>query len=145
MIAVDTNLLVYAHRGAVPQHRAARSALEQAMRDRRGWGVALPSLAEFWMVVTHPSAVGRPSTADEARAFIEALRRDGSMLIFDPRPDIGERLLDLAVRLGVQGPRIFDLQIGLCALEGGASEIWTHDRRFLAPPGLRVVDPLSSP
>jgi toxin-antitoxin system PIN domain toxin len=143
VIAIDTNLLVYAHRGAVPQHHAARQAIERAMRDRRGWGAATPSLAEFWMVVTHPSAAGRPSSGEEARAFIEALRHDGAMVIFEPQPRIGVRLLDLALRLGIQGPRVFDLQIGLCALEGGASELWTHDRGFVAPPGLRVLDPLA--
>ena len=142
MIAVDTNLLVYAHRGAVPEHRAAIGAIELAMREPQGWGVAVPCIAEFWMVVTHPSAAGRPSTTEEARGFLEALRVDGMMTLFEPRAGMGQRLINLATRGGVSGPRIFDLQIGLCALEAGATELWSHDRRFAAPPGLRVVDPI---
>jgi predicted nucleic acid-binding protein len=47
VIAVDTNLLVYAHRSSLPEHRRARRALEQASRDPRGWGIALASVAEF--------------------------------------------------------------------------------------------------
>jgi predicted nucleic acid-binding protein len=35
-----------------------------------------------------------------------------------------------------------DLQIALTALEHGAGEIWTHDRHFLAVPGLPINDPL---
>ena len=142
VIAVDTNLLVYAHRGATPEHRAATGAIEEAMRDPRGWGVALPCIAEFWMVVTHPSASGRASTADEARGFLDALRVEGMMTLFEPRAGMGERLINLAAQVGAQGPRIFDLQIGLCALEAGATELWSHDRRFIAPPGLRVFDPI---
>jgi len=51
-------------------------------------------------------------------------------------------LVQTAVDLGVSGPRVFDLQIGLCALDGGATELWTHDRRFVKIPGLIIPDPL---
>jgi hypothetical protein len=43
MIAIDTNLLIYAHRGGVPEHREARAAIEQAANSGRGWGIASPS------------------------------------------------------------------------------------------------------
>lgn len=144
MIAVDTNLLVYAHRASVPQHSKARAVLEEAAVRPDGWGVALPCVAEFWMVVTHPSAAGRPSTPEEARGFLDCLQRDACMQLFVPSRGFGARLLTSAERSSVTGPRIFDLQIGLIAVEAGVSEIWTHDARFLAPPGLRVVDPLAA-
>jgi hypothetical protein len=142
VIAIDTNLLVYAHRSLVPQHEAARAALEKAARRPHGWGVPAPCLAEFWMVSTHPSAAGRPSTGGEVLAFIDSLRDGGGMSVLNPKDGMAERLVSLAARLGVTGPRIFDLQIGLCALEAGATEVWSHDRAFVAPPGLRVLDPL---
>jgi hypothetical protein len=142
VIAIDTNLLVYAHRAALPEHRAARQALERAAGDRQGWGIAQPTVVEFWSVVTHPAATGRPSTAAEARTFLEALVHDGGGRVWLPSPGFDERLLDAAVGAHVKGPRIFDLQIALIALEHGAREIWTHDRHFLAAGGLRVVDPL---
>jgi hypothetical protein len=53
-----------------------------------------------------------------------------------------ERLAQLASDLKIQGPRIFDLQIALVSFEGGASEIWTHDRGFVSLPGLPARDPL---
>jgi len=46
VIAIDTNLLVYAHRTVVPQHRARR-AIERACQDPRGCGVSLACVAEF--------------------------------------------------------------------------------------------------
>lgn len=141
MIAIDTNLLVYAHRSGTPQHRSSRRAIERAAADPRGWGVALPCVAEFWSVATHPSSVGGPSTPKQAQSFLDALiKADAKILV--PGAQFGKRLTQLAEDLGVSGPRIFDLQIALTAFDDGATEIWTHDDGFMACPGLRVVDPL---
>ncbi len=45
--------------------------------------------------------------------------------------------------MSVSGPRVFDLQIGLLALEAGVTEMWTHDAGFIALSGLKVDDPLA--
>lgn len=141
MIAVDTNLLVYAHRSATAEHRRARQAIERASRDRAGWGLSFASVSEFWAVVTHPGAGGRPSTGAEATAFVRALVDAGAVLWL-PGPGFAERLMQMADALAISGPRIFDLQIALSAFDNGAREIWTHDARFVSVPGLTVVDPL---
>jgi len=62
--------------------------------------------------------------------------------VWSPGPEFGTRLVQTAADLNVMGARVFDLQIALCALEGGATELWTHDRNFVKVPGLRVHDPL---
>ena len=111
MIAVDSNLLVYAHRTSVPEHRAAQRALERAAGDQAGWGITQASVTEFWSVVTHTASAGRPSTPAEASAFLRSLLRDGDAHFWLPGPGFGERLLHLAVDLDVRGPRIVDLQI----------------------------------
>jgi hypothetical protein len=59
-------------------------------------------------------------------------------------PQFAARLLQTATDLDVQGVRVFDLQIAICALDGGATELWTHDSAFVKVPGLRLRDPLSS-
>jgi toxin-antitoxin system PIN domain toxin len=140
VIALDPNLLVYAHRSATPQHRAARAAIERAAASG-GWGFPAPVVAEFWGVVTHPSAAGRPSTPDEAQRFLQALAEAGAD-IWSPGPGFGVRLAQLAADLTVSGNRVFDLQIALCAFEGGARELWSHDAGFVTIPGLRLVQPL---
>ena len=71
------------------------------------------------------------------------LEEDGGMLLLAQGPQFAQRLLQTATDLGVVGARIFDLQIALCALDGGATELWTHDRAFVKVPGLRVRDPLA--
>ncbi len=109
MIAVDTNLLVYAHRAAVPEHKSAQGALEQASRHDRGWGVAVSCLAEFWGLVTHAKAAGRPSTPAEAKDFVRVLVNDGGLQLWSPGPGFGPRLLQMATELSISGRRIFDL------------------------------------
>ena len=143
MIAIDTNLLVYAHRARTTEHARARKAIELASASPRGWGMSSAVLPEFWSVVTHPAAEGRPSTPAQAAAFIRALT-DAGAVIWLPGHGSGERLLQIAAHLAVSGPRIFDLQIALSAFEGGATELWTHDSAFITVPGLRLHDPLAA-
>lgn len=142
MIAIDTNLLVYAHRAGTPEHKAAKKAIQDAVRNSQGWGIASSCLAEFWSVVTHPSCSGGPSTSAQATGFLEQLVRTGGGQIWMPGPDFADQLLATANTLRIQGSKIFDLQIALVALANGAREIWTHDEGFLRVPGLKVHDPL---
>ena len=143
MIAIDTNLLVYAHRSATPEHRPARRAIEQAAARGR-WGFAVACLAEFWAVTTHPSSAGRPSKPSEAASYLSALTAAGAEM-WEPGAGFGTRLAQLAADLDVSGPRVFDLQIGLTAFERGATELWTADTRFVKLPGLRLHNPLARP
>ena len=63
MIAIDTNLLVYAHREGAPEHERARAAILEALADPRGWGICLPTATEFWSIVTNPKIPGGPSSS----------------------------------------------------------------------------------
>jgi toxin-antitoxin system PIN domain toxin len=141
MIALDTNLLVYAHRARAPQHRASRAAIERAAAQGR-WGCAVATVAELWAVATHPASEGRPSTPEEATAYLEALDAAGAE-IWEPGAGFGRRLAQLASDLDVSGTRIFDLQIALTAFESGATELWTADTRFVKLPGLKLHNPLA--
>ena len=142
MIAIDTNLLVYAHRSGTPEHSAARKAIERASRDARGWGIPLPCITEFWSVVTHPESRGGGSPPAKVRSYLRVLVLEAGARVWSPQEGSWERLTKLAEDLGVRGPRVFDLQVGLTAFENGATEIWSHDRGFLALPGLTLLDPL---
>jgi hypothetical protein len=142
MIAIDTNLLVYAQRRNTPEHRTARKAIERASTDPRGWGIPVPCIAEFWCVVTHPASSGGPSPAKEARGFLHSLAESGGANIWIPGTGFWERLTQLASDMKFAGTRVYDLQIALIAVENGATELWSHDRAFAGVPGLLVRDPL---
>ena len=142
MIAIDTNLLIYAHRSGLAEHRAAKRALQKASEDARGWGIPFPCIAEFWSVVTHPESAGGGSAPSKARDFLRALVPEAGAKVWTPSEGCWERVTSLAVNLGVRGPRVFDLQIALTAYDNGATEIWTHDRGFLTVAGMALRDPL---
>jgi len=144
MICIDTNLLIYAHRQGTAEHAAACQAIERAASHGDGWGIAWPSVTEFWAQVTHPRYPGGASTCAQAGDFLRALVETGGARVYPmPGADFLTTVLDSATALGIVGPRVFDLQIGLAALHAGAKRLWTHDANFVALPGLRVEDPLA--
>ena len=141
MIALDTNLLVYAHREGAPQHEAARAVIYEALNDPRGWGICLPSITEFWSIVTHPKLPGGPSSSTVVTHFFHYLITEGNGNIWTPGPRFGQRLMRWAASLKIRGRQIFDLQIAVIAVEHGAQEIWTNDAHFVSVPTLKVRDP----
>lgn len=143
MICIDTNILIYAHRKGTHEHRSAQGAIERAASDRKGWGFALPTVAEFWAQVTHPRYPGGPSTPAQADAFLRSLVDTGHARVFTPGLGFFPAFLDGAQAMGLSGPRIFDLQIAVAALQAGATRLWTHDGAFVSVPGLRIEDPLA--
>ena len=143
MIAIDTNLLIYAHREGCSEHRASQEAIERADSLPGGWCIPLPCLLEFWSVVTHVTASGGPTRPDVALRFIEALTAPGHAGILQPAGNFTKRCLQAALRMDVRGARVFDLQIAVLCQDGGVSELWTHDRGFVTLPGLAVHDPLA--
>jgi uncharacterized protein len=142
VIAVDTNLLVYAHRTGCPEHEQARRAIEEVANLEEDWGIPASCVFEFWSVVTHPASAGGASKPSVARGFIHSLIETAGAVILPPPAAMVPRCMQLADQMDVCGARIFDLQISLTALEAGVSELWTHDAGFVGLPGLRVRDPL---
>jgi toxin-antitoxin system PIN domain toxin len=138
MIALDTNLLVYAHRAGAPQHDQAKQWIMKAVAHPAGWGIASPCLAEFWAVVTHPSCPGGPTSPDQAISFLNSVLQDGGGQVWEALSGMGLRLMSQAAKYTLSGPRIFDLQIAMIARDHGANQIWTYDRQFIAIDGVSV-------
>ena len=144
MIAIDTNLLVYAHRSASPAHGAARRLLERAALQRGGWGFTHSTVSEFWRTVTDRSIPGGATSAEAASRFITSLVDRAGAEVWQPGPRFALRLMQLATEKRVVGLRVYDLQIALTAWDNGATELWTSDRNFASVPGLRVRDPFAT-
>jgi toxin-antitoxin system PIN domain toxin len=145
MIALDTNVLVYAHRAGSALHARAWELLERAANDARGWGLSDSVLTEFWSVVTHPRIADGPSSGEDALAFVDRLIEDGAPALWTPSPELPRRLLALAAERGVAGRRVHDLRIALTCHASGATEIWSHDHAFQSVAELPVVDPFGEP
>jgi predicted nucleic acid-binding protein len=52
MIALDTNILVYAHRRDMPQHTLALRAMQRLVAEDRTWAVPWPCIHEFLAAVS---------------------------------------------------------------------------------------------
>ena len=144
MIALDTNLLVYADRADLPQHDRSRKVLEDLANGVEPCGLPVFALVEYVRVVTHPRLFGQPTRLDDALANVNALLAVPPFSILLP----GERFWELFDRISKEGDArgnlAFDAQIAAVSLEHRVSELWSADRDFARFPGLRVVNPLAS-
>lgn len=61
MIAVDTNLLVYAHREDSPWHGAADAAVRRLAEGREAWAIPWACIHEFLGIVTRPGIYDPPT------------------------------------------------------------------------------------
>ena len=66
MIAVDTNLLVYAHRAESTFHDQARRAIAALAAARASWAIPWPCVHEFYGVVTNARAFQPASSTAQA-------------------------------------------------------------------------------
>lgn len=61
MIAVDTNVLIYAHREEMPYHSQALAWLRHLAEGQEPWVTPVFCLGEFIRVVTHPRVFDPPT------------------------------------------------------------------------------------
>lgn len=143
MIAVDTNILVYAHREDSPHHAGAFDALRVLATARRPWAIPWPCLHEFFSISTHPRVYAPPSDPGLALSAIEAIVDSPGVQLLGETPDHAQILAGL-IRIGrVAGPRVHDARIAAICLGHGVEELWTADRDFSCFPALRTVNPLA--
>lgn len=141
MIAVDTNVLVYAHREDSPHHLAALSALRGLAVAGVPFAVPWPCVSEFLAVVTHPRIYQPPSAPDQAMLSMRELSAVPHLrLIGETTNHLG--ILGEICRPGVSGAKMHDARIAAICLGHGVRELWTADRDFSYFPELRTRNPL---
>lgn len=144
MIAVDTNVLVAAHRQDAPRHSAAVDALGALASGASTWAVPWPCLHEFLAVVTHPRIFDPPSTLAQALDQLAAWLAAPNLVLLAESLGYAERLHAVISVSGVVGPRIHDARIAALCLHHRVDVLWTADRDFSRFADLRVIDPLAS-
>lgn len=142
MIAVDTNILVYAHRPESVFHVAACESLEALRSGREGWALPWSVVHEFVGVVTNPRIFKTPSPVSIAFLAIDALAAGENLHFLSESEGYRERLSSLCNAAKIEGPRIHDARIAALCLHHGVSVLWTADRDFSLFPDLKVKNPL---
>jgi toxin-antitoxin system PIN domain toxin len=142
VIAVDTNVLVHAHRRDSPWHAAARDQVRALAEGRTPWAIPWQCLVELVGVVTHPRIYLPPSTANEAIAQVDTWLGSPSLSLLTETPTTWGKLRPLLVTARIAGPRVHDARIAALCLDHGVTELWSADRDFSRFPSLRVTNPL---
>lgn len=142
MIAVDTNILVHAHRADSTWHEAAYACVQALAESGAPWAIPWPCVHEFVAIVTHARIWRPPSSLAVACDSVEAWLESPSLVMLSETLGYWELLRAMARRGKITGPRIHDARVAaLCALHG-VRELWTADRDFQAFPDLKVRNPL---
>jgi predicted nucleic acid-binding protein len=128
LIAVDTNLLVYAHRSDSPWHAPARRALRPLVEGTAAWAIPWPCIYEFLL----PRALEQ----------VEALLASPGVVVLSEPASYWPVLKRLIAGGQVTGPRVHDARIAALCVCHGVAELWSADRDFSRFPELRTQNPL---
>lgn len=144
MVAVDTNVLVYAHRRETEEHAAAQRLLRTLAGSSRPWAIPWPCVYEFFSVVTHPRIWrDSASTPDEAWLQIEAWLAAPTCRLLG-EPDAFTAVLGrFLTRTRVRGPVVHDARVAAICVAHGVETLMTRDRDFALFPELRVENPFA--
>lgn len=142
MIAVDTNILVYAHRKDSSFHQAAARVMKDLAEGRPAWAVPWACLHEFVGVVTHPRIYSPPSTRAEAIEQVDIWMESPSLSLLGENAGHWNALKAFVTAAKVTGSMIHDARIAAICASHGVRELWTADRDFSRFRGLAVRNPL---
>ncbi len=142
MTAVDTNILVYAHREDSPWHTSAYQHLTNLAEGATPWAIPWPCLHEFLAIVTHPKIFKPPTpllaACEQVDAWLEAPRVQLRSESNSYWPVVRKVILEGKI----QGPMIHDARIAALCQHHGIQELWTADRDFSRFPTLNPRNPL---
>jgi toxin-antitoxin system PIN domain toxin len=142
LIAVDTNLLVYAHRRDSPWFEPARRALRLLVEGSAPWGIPWPCLHEFLAISTHPNIYRPPTDLARALEQVTALVASPSLMLLSEPAGYWPVLGRLLAGGRVTGAKVHAARIAALCLCHGVSELWSADRDFSRFPELATRNPL---
>ncbi len=142
MIAVDTNLLAYAHRRDMQGHGEAGARLAELAEGAAAWAIPWPCLAEFIAVVTNPRLFLKPSPLRTALDQVEAWLASPSLVLLAEGDGFWGSFRPTLEGGRVAGGQVHDGRVAALCIAHGVRELWTADRDFGRFPGLRTRNPL---
>lgn len=144
MIAVDTNILVYAHREDSPFHEAAFGCIAELAQGAAAWAIPWPCLHEFLAIVTHPRIYAPPTPLARVLDQVDAWLESPSVALLSESATHWSSLRALLAAGQVVGPQVHDARVAALCRQHGVRELWSADRDFSRFAGLTVFNPLVS-
>lgn len=142
MIAIDTNVLVHAHRRDSTWHAAAVAAMQELSEGNSAWALPWPCVHEFLAIVTHPKIYTPPSTMAQAVAQVDAWLESPRAVLLAEAEAHWSTLRGVVLSARLKGPQVHDARVAAICLQHGVRQLWTADRDFSRIAGLKVHNPL---
>ncbi|MXY88328.1 MAG: PIN domain-containing protein [Dehalococcoidia bacterium] len=143
MLAVDTNVLLYAANADSELHRPCLRRLEAWRRDPTPTFLTWNVCYEFLTNATNTRVFPVPWQAQQAMSFLQALLASpGFTLLTATGRHEAVLAQTLAELPGLRGGVLHDLHTAVLMREHGISQICTNDQDFHRFPFLTVIDPL---
>ena len=142
MIAIDTNIMVYAHRPEMPLHERAVQAVTNLAEGRAAWGIPFHCLVEFAAVVTHTRLWKAPSSPSDVAQQVDAWLQSPSVRVLGEDGDAWSAFARCLQQARTAGGAVHDTRIAACCQYHGVQELWTSDRDFSRYPWLVTRNPL---
>jgi predicted nucleic acid-binding protein len=142
MIAIDTNILIYAHRPEAPFHLRAKEAISRLATAGERYAIPFHCVVEFAGIVSHPKIWAVPSTAQQIQLQVEAWLEPGFAWLLVEEPPVMRTFFSLLAEGKVVGGSVHDARIASCCLFHGVKTLWSADRDFSRYAQLNVKNPL---
>jgi len=144
VLAVDTNILVYAHRRETPEHAAALEVVRGLAEGTPSWAIPWPCVYEFFSVVTNPR-IWRESASTQAQAWaqLEAWLGSPTLRLLGETQEFRDLLGRFLTLPRVRGPVVHDARVAALCVAHGVDALLSRDRDFSLFAELRTRDPLA--
>jgi toxin-antitoxin system PIN domain toxin len=143
MTAVDTNILVYAHREDSEWHEPAAAAVARLAESAHEWAIPWPCLHEFLAIVTHPRIFRTPTPLAQAVGQVDAWLESPSLVVLAESDEYLDTFRELVMAARVSGARMHDARVAALCASHGVGELWTADRDFSMFRQVRTRNPLA--
>lgn len=143
MIAVDTNLLIYAHREDSDFHEQAVAALKGLAESGTRWSIPWPCLHEFLAIATHPRIYRPPTPIPLALDAMEVWIGAQGCEMIGEGPGYFDDLTRLITNGKIAGPVVHDARIAAICIHHGVQALWTADRDFSRFASLKTHNPVA--
>ncbi len=144
MFAVDTNILVYAHRREAREHALAAKLVADLAEGALPWAIPWPCVYEFVSVVTSVRIwKDAASTPEQAWAQLGDWLGSPTLRLLSEPEGFAPVLERFVMSPRVRGPLVHDARVAALCVAHGVDVLLTRDRDFALFPELHTRDPLS--
>jgi len=142
MVAVDTNILVYAHRADSAWHRRADEVLTELAEGASAWAIPWPCVYEFYAIATHAKIYNPPTPPHDALTQIGYWLESPTLVLLHEDEGFWNALRPVLQGSAAQGGVVHEARIAALCLHHGVRKLLSADRDFSRFPSLVTENPL---